>query len=173
MATWSRKPWTGMPQFLCFSDSHLRTVGWFFLRGCDVIPLCHFESCFEVLALCSHLPSFSGIWFLTSSVTDSGTAFASPCLLGYSLHTFSSDQPMSHNLFCTHLHSATSFLITLRCHASICISSQYRLDRLQPHSFLQLVMLLVCCPFLPTDHHHGLFQKHFLHILRADHYHVH
>ena len=35
-------------------------------RGCDVTPLCHFKSFFDVLAFCSHFPSPSGIWFLTS-----------------------------------------------------------------------------------------------------------
>ena len=36
------------------------------LRRCDVKPLCHFQSSFVVLALCSHFTSASGIWFMTS-----------------------------------------------------------------------------------------------------------
>ena len=36
------------------------------LRGCDVIPVCHFQYSLDVLALYSHCPSPAGIWFLTS-----------------------------------------------------------------------------------------------------------
>ena len=35
-------------------------------RGYDVIPLCHCQSFFEVLLLCSHFSKSSEIWFLTS-----------------------------------------------------------------------------------------------------------
>ena len=43
------------------------------------------------------------------------TICASPCLLLYYIprHFFSSDQPMSYNLFCTQSTSTTSFLVTL------------------------------------------------------------
>ena len=84
------------------------------LRGHDVIPLCHFLTFFEVLALCSHLPKSSGIWFLTPFQHG-----ASPC--PHPRHLFSSDRSMSYNLFCTQPLSTSSFLVTFRClsvHAS-------------------------------------------------------
>ena len=37
----------------------------------------------------------------------------------------------------------------LVCPRFICISSQCTLDRLQPHSLLQLLTLMLCCPLLP------------------------
>ena len=50
-------------------------------------------------------------------MTDSGTACASLCLLSLlqPLHFFSSDQPVSYNLVCTHPPSTTSFLVACRC----------------------------------------------------------
>ena len=65
VATWFWKPSTGMPQKLCFSEYHLRTFRWLLFncpssRGCDVIPLRRFPIFLHRLALCSHLPSFSG-----------------------------------------------------------------------------------------------------------------
>ena len=51
VVAWSRKPSADVLQLLCASDSHLWTVKCLFfwsspLRGCDVIPLCHFQSSF-------------------------------------------------------------------------------------------------------------------------------
>ena len=70
VATWSRKPSTGMSQLLCFSGCHLRTDKWLFLQllviGYDVMPLCHFQSILDGFALCSHVLQSSGIAFLTS-----------------------------------------------------------------------------------------------------------
>ena len=97
-------------------------------------------------------------------------------LLFYSLYTFSSsDQPMLYKAF---LHP-TSFHDKLPrqtpipvCPHLMCFSSQCSLDRLQPHSFFQLLTIVPCAPSLPTDHP-GLFQPHLLYVLRADHSHVH
>ena len=72
MATWSRKPSTGthtsfgdfpIPIFGLSSDFCSQLLP---LRGCAVIFLCHVQSAFGVLALCSHFSNHSGIWFLTS-----------------------------------------------------------------------------------------------------------
>ena len=52
------------------------------------------------------------------------------------------------------------------------LSSQQSLDWLQPHSFFQLLTLVLGCSSPPTDHL-GLIQKHHFHVLRADHSHVH
>ena len=48
VATRFPEPSIGMPQLLCFSDSHLRTVRWHLFhgpssRGYDVTPLCRFQ----------------------------------------------------------------------------------------------------------------------------------
>ena len=77
VATWFLKPCTGVPQLLWLSDSNFRADKWLLLlllslRGCDVIPLCHFKSSFDVFALCS---------LLTSSNMGSHTMCASLCLL--------------------------------------------------------------------------------------------
>ena len=62
-------------------------------------------------------------------------------------------------------------LVLFRPHL-ICPSSQHSMDRLQPHSFLQLFVLVPCCPSAPTDHP-GLPQKHILCVLWANSSHVH
>ena len=45
------------------------------------------------------------------------------------------------------------------CPRFVGLTPQHSLDGLQPHSFFQLLTLVLCGPFLPTDHP-GLFQKH-------------
>ena len=90
---------TGIHQLWCLSDSHSWTVKWLLLqllppRGCDVIPHCHFQSSFDVLALCSHFPKPSWIWFL-SSLHDGqwySLCFSVPSSLLQPRHFFSSDQ---------------------------------------------------------------------------------
>ena len=62
-------------QLLCVSDPHHLTdkrllLQLLPLRGYDATPLCHFQSSFNVFALCSsrsHLLNFSWIWFLPSN----------------------------------------------------------------------------------------------------------
>ena len=61
-------------------------------------------------------------------------------------------RPMSCNLFGTEPPSTTSFLVTLSvlvCPRLMCLSSQQSLDRFQPHPFLQLFTIVLCCPSLP------------------------
>ena len=110
-------------------------------------------------------------------MTDAGSA----CVLRRALsllhprHLFSSDQPISYNLF-----SAPILLLLPASspHVDACLSillwlaSQQSLDWFKPHSLFQLFTLVLCCPFPPKDHP-GLFQEHLLHILWADHSHVH
>ena len=115
---------------LYFSDSHLWTVKWPFppvtstqrVRPDSFLPLPTFLRC---LGLLFPFPQpFRDLVLFLPSVTDSGTTCASPCSssLSQPLHFFSSDQPMSHNLFYTHPPSTTTFLVTCRClsvHASL------------------------------------------------------
>ena len=50
--------------------------------------------------------------------------------------------------------------------------SQHGLDWLQPHSFIQLLTLVLGCSSLPKGHL-GSVQQHLLQMVRADHPHVH
>ena len=55
------KPSSGMPHLLCFSDSpsspcRVASLPLSFTQECDVIPLCHFQSFFDVLAFCFLFP---------------------------------------------------------------------------------------------------------------------
>ena len=64
-------------------------------------------------------------------------------------HFFSSDQPLSCNLFCTHPSFHEEFLwhtAVLVCARFIVRSSQQTLKWLQSHSFFQSVTLVLCCP---------------------------
>ena len=111
--------------------------------------------CSVFLGSSSWPPSNTGQWYKLF--------FSVPSSLLHPLHFFSSHQPMSYNLFCTQPPSTTSFLVTLRClsvHASFVILRSIAMDWLQPHSFLQLLTLVLCCPFHSMDRP-GLLQKHF------------
>ena len=142
-----------------------------------MIPLCHFQSSFEVLALCSHFTNSSGIWFLTSFhdgqwysllllrafvlVADSTLLFIRPTNVEESfLHPSS-----SHDQFPRRI----SVLISPRL---VALSSQRSLDSFQSLSLFKLLTLVLRCPFLPVDHP-GLLQKHLFYVLRADHSRVH
>ena len=59
------------------------------------------------------------------------------------------------------------YIAVIVCPSVVSLPSQHSLDRPQAHSFFQLLTLVLCCPILPTDHP-GLFQKHLLHVLRAN-----
>ena len=68
--------------------------------------------------------------------------------------------------------STTSFLVALRCwsvHDSLPFLRNIAwIGSTHTPSFTPVL----CCPSLPIDHP-GLFRKHLLYILRADHYHIH
>ena len=121
----------------------------------------------------SHFPSSSGIQFLTSRPDGHWySLFFCVCLFFLQLrHFFSSDQPMSYNLFCTHPLSTANFLTTFRClsvHASpVFLRNAVWIGSLS-QSFFQF---LTSRPFHPIDHPRLLW-KHFLRILRADHAHI-
>ena len=144
-------------QLLCFSDSHLWAVKWFSSNclhsmGATRFLCATFISFFDVLVLCAHLPSPSGIWLLRLSaflfVAASTLLVVRPTNVG---------QPFLH-----HPPYTTSFLVTFRClsvHASLLFPSQHSLSRLQPRSFFQFFKLVLCRPSLPMDHL-GPFQKH-------------
>ena len=80
-------------------------------NGCDAIPLCHFHSFFDVLALSFNLHKSSDIWSLTSLHDRQWSSLCFFCALFF----VTSDQPVSHNFLCTHPPSTVSFLITFRC----------------------------------------------------------
>ena len=70
-------------------------------------------------------------------------------------------------------HKKLSHHITaLICPFLINVCSQHSLDRIQPNSFLQFLTVVFSCPLSPV-YSLGLSQKHVLHILRANHSHVH
>ena len=79
--------------------------------------LCHFQSSFDVFARCSHFPHHSGIWLRTSLQDGQcySQCFSVPSSVPYPEHFFSSDQPTSYNLLCSHPPSTTNFLITMQC----------------------------------------------------------
>ena len=78
---------------------------------------CHFQSFLDVLALRSQFPNFSGIWLLISFQHGQwyNLCFSVPSSSLHPQHFFSSDQPMSYDLFCTHPPSTSSVLITCGC----------------------------------------------------------
>ena len=134
-----------------------------------MIPLCHFQSLLEVLALCSDLPKFSGIWFLTSFQHGQGynLCFSVPACLLRSRRFISSDQQMSYILFCAHPHSTTNFLVTCRC-----FSVHISLVFLRSMAWIGFSRTLVfSCSVLSIDI--SFFQLHLLRILRANHSRVH
>ena len=63
-------------------------------------------------------------------------------------------------------------MLVLVCPRFICLSSQHSLDRIQLHSFFQLLTRVLCRPFLPIDRP-GLLEKHRFYFLNAYHSHVH
>ena len=138
------------------------------LQGCAVIPLCHFQSFFDVLALCSHLRNFSGIWLLVSFQHRQwyNLCFSVPFSLLHPRHFFSSDQPISNDLLHpTPIHNKPSHHITvLTCQFFINFSWKQSLDRIQPKSFFQLLTFVFGCPLSPM-YRHGLSRKLFLYIL--------
>ena len=153
MVTWSRKPSAAIHQLRTFSIPIYGPPNFLFLqlhplRECDLIPSCRFQPSFDVLAFCSHVPSPSWIWFLTSIVTDSGTTCDSPCLLPcHSLYT--SFRPTNQ---CRIIFSTPILLLSVPvCPRFVGLSSQHGLDWLQPHSFCQLLTVVRCSPFLPLD----------------------
>ena len=147
-----------------FSSICLHSEGatWFF-RATSNLSL-------RFLVLCSHFRNPSGIRFLTSFHVGQwyNLCFSAPSSVLQSRHSFSSDQPVSYNLFCTHPPSTTSFLITCRClsvHASLVslrsiasIGSSRTPSCSSPHSCFAAYLSR---------------QKHLFHVLRADHSHVH
>ena len=156
---------------MAFSSSNIHS-------DCDLIPSCRFQPSFDVLALCSHFPSHSGIWFPTS-LRDG--EWYNLCLsvcssLSQPLHFFSSDQPMSHNLFYTHPPSTTTFLFTCRClsvHASLVfLRSTAWIGSIHTPSVSSSRSCFVH-HFFHWTNQPCLFQKHLLNVLRADHPHVH
>ena len=165
--TWSRKHTTGRHQLWCFRDSHFWTVRWLLqllpLQGCDAIPLCHFQSSFDVLAL-SHVTSPSGIWFLTSLRDGQwySRCFPVPPSVWQPLH-FLLIRPTSiiqSFLHPSSFHDQPPHHIPVRvCPRFVGLTPQHSLGGLQPHSFFQLLTLVLCGPFLPIDHP-GLLQKH-------------
>ena len=132
------------PVFVYFSDSHSGSSSNFpSLRRCDAIPPGHFQPFFNIVLVCSHFPTPSGIRFLTSLHDGQwySLCFSVPSSLLQPLHFFSSDQPRPYNGFCTHPPSTTSFLVTCRClsiHAS--------------QVFLRSIARVRCCT---TDHPHA------------------
>ena len=129
MVTWSRKPSAAIHQLCTFPiPTYGPSSGLFLqlhpLRECDLIPSCRFQPSVDVSAFCSHFPNPYGIWFVTSLHDGQwyNLCLSVSSSLSQPLHFFSSDQPMSHNLFYTHPPSTTTFLFTCRClsvHASL------------------------------------------------------
>ena len=133
-----------------------------------VIPLCHFQSFFDVLALCSDVLNFSGIWLRISFQHGHwyNLCFSVPFSLLQPRHFFSSDQPMSYNLLCTQPPSTTSFRITVCVHSSVTfLHSTAWIGSRQTPSFNSSQFVLGC-PLSPI-YRSGLFQKHFIYILRV------
>ena len=147
------------------------------LSVCDVIALCHFKSSFDVFG--PLLPFPQSFRDLVSDFLHDGPCY-SLCLsvhssLTQALHLFSSDWPISHDLF---LHTPYIHDQFPSLHVGACPSTLRRSffaaqpNWPQPRSFIQLLTLALCCPFRPIDHP-SLCQKHLLHVLRADHSHIH
>ena len=133
-------------------DRHVALCPLSFTYGCVVIPLCHSQSFFDVLGLLlPFLQPFRDLAadFLPAQAMVQSLCFFVPSSLLHPRHLFSSDQPMSYNLFCTqpphHDQLPRHMLVLFRPHL-ICISSQQILDRIQPRSCLQFLTLGASLP---------------------------
>ena len=143
-----------------------------------MIPLCHFQSSFEVLTFCSDFFNSSGMWFRSSLHNGQlYTAYVFPCLLHcYSLKDFFFIRPPSVKFFsapillprpaslgilrCLSVHASSVFLRSIAW-----IGSNHAPSLSSSHScFAAHVFQLM---------HRCLLLKHLLHLLRADHSHVH
>ena len=135
----------------------------------DVKPLCHCHSSFEVLALCSDFLKLFGFWFPTFLDEHWYS-------LSFSVHRsflqsrfFRANHPMSYFLFCTPSHFRDEFSSS---HTSFVHLPQHRLGLVPATTPAFNSSHLVAAQSLPMDHP-GLLQLHLLHVLRADHPHVH
>ena len=134
-----------------------------------MIPLGHFRASFDVLALCSHFPFLLGC---LPSLHDGQVClcFSVPSLL-QPLLLYLSDHPMSYTI----LHPS-SYHDQFSRHIAVLIRPRFvgflAWVGSSPHSFLQLLTLVLDCPSLPVDYP-CLLQKHRFHVLWADHSHVH
>ena len=126
------------------------------------MPLCHFQSSFDVVC-----PLFPFLQSLPNVIANfpPGRTEVQPVLLRAFFFVTSSTllfvRPTT--LIQTSLHP-TSFhdklprhMLVFVCPRLVCLSSQQSLDRIQPHSSFQLLTLVFGCPLLPIDHP-GLFQ---------------
>ena len=189
VATWSPTP--KAHQLLGLCDALRRTVRWLFLqlpslREGDLIPLLHFQSSCDVLALSSHFPSPSGIWFLTSLCDGQwySLVFSVPSSLLQHRHFPFRPTNQCRTIFCTHPPSTTRFVVACRrlsVQASLVFLHSKVLDWLQPHSLCELLTFVHCrpllCPPLPAPQkltcsssvtfciNHGSRTKPFLQVL--------
>ena len=131
------------------------------------LPLCHFHSVLEVLALCSHILRAFGSRVWPRTIPGNGRACAFLCLPPCNNRgpKLSSDQPMSKSHFCTQPPSRTNILPTCRC---ISVQSSFVFLRSRARAGSSLML---CYPTLPVNCP-GLLQQHLLHIFRAHTFHV-
>ena len=107
LPTFSKRSFWPVPDA---SSLHL-TLKWLITQVALSQKMRRDSSFLDVLALCSHVQNFFGIWLLTSFQHGQwyNLCFSVPSSL------FHPRQPMSYHLLCTQPPSTTSFRTTIRC----------------------------------------------------------
>ena len=119
------------------------------------MPLCHFQSSFDVF--CSLIPHPQSLWVLVSDFSPRRTV-AQPVLLRalfVAASTLLAARPPSVAPYFPH---PPSFHDQFPHHSAVLVGPQlvgvpmHLLDWLQPHCFIQLLTLVCGCPSVPIDH---------------------